>query len=170
VIRQARPWVSALALCVVATACATQASEFPVAQQSLATDATASCENLAGELDRLAVLRREIGRERGELNAQDTANLLLNSINFPPSLLISAPLTAMGADARNRRLDTSSGAAETRMLVLSNLRSERACGPSNPERADAEPRLVAALRANPGNSADARRARAKAVEAYLSEQ
>lgn len=159
--------LGAVALLLALGACASRASQFPIAQQTLATDAGASCESLGDELGRLAVLRREIHRERSRLNAQDTANVALDTLMFPPMLLVEGPLTAAGASARNRRLNATADAADARMLVLLNLRSERDCAPIQAERADAEPTLAAALGANPGESAGARSARAEAVETYL---
>lgn len=158
--------LAAPALSLIVAACAATASQFPVAQQTLPADASASCETLGAELERLAVLRREIGRERRELNAQDAASVVINTLLFPPLLLIDGPLTAAGASARNQRLDASSDAAETRMITLLQLRAQRECE-ADTARAEAETTLASALQANPGDAREARRARAQAVDSYL---
>lgn len=158
--------ISAALCALLLAACASPGSRFPVVQRVTATDASADCDALGGELRRIAVLRREIGREAGRLDGGDTAAVAVAAAISPTNLLTQGIPALIGASLRDRRYGDAINAADARMLVLTRLRAERDCLPAG-DGAASEHRLAEALSLNEGDAATIRRVRADAVESYL---
>jgi hypothetical protein len=154
-------FVSLLALSFVA-ACATRGSEFPVLSRTMSSDATADCAALASELERVAVLRREIAREQNVAGASDVASVLVSTAVNPLGGLIEGALTAAGAEMRNTRYDRAADAADQRIETLLSLRGAREC-----ERSDAELALVDAFADQRAGEGRAREAREEAIATFL---
>lgn len=155
-----------LAVCVALGACAARASQFPMVVEHQPSDASASCEALGAELQRVVVLRREIGREASHLNGRDTTNVLLDSLIAPPMLLVAGLPTLAGASARNARLGQTADASDVRLRELVRLRASHDCTPLISQHPDAEAVLATALESSAGPTRPERTARAQAVDAF----
>ena len=142
--------------------CATRGSPFPVLTPSMTSDAAADCAALGSELERVAVLRREIAGEQNRTGANDVANVVMSTITNPIAGVVDAAVTSAGAGARNRRYDRAADAADQRISTLMMLRVEREC-----ERPEAELALTSAFAAHAGETTQGREVREGAVAAFL---
>jgi len=143
-------------------ACATRGSRFPVLPAGMASDAAADCAALGAELERVAVLRREIAHEQNRTGANDVAAVLMSAIANPIAGVVDAAVTSAGANVRNTRYDRAADAADRRISTLMHLRAERGCDRPEPEQA-----LMTAFDAVAGETSQAREAREEAIEAFL---
>ncbi|MGD9979164.1 MAG: hypothetical protein AB7H66_10925 [Hyphomonadaceae bacterium] len=145
-----------------AAGCATRGSAFPVLTQTMSGDATADCAALQSELERVAVLRREIAHEQNTAGASDVASIVISAASDPLGGLVNGALTAAGAGMRNARYDRAADAADLRIHTLLTLRAERDC-----DRPQAEQTLTAAFEAASDETKQAREAREDAVASFL---
>jgi hypothetical protein len=114
------------------------------------------------ELERVAVLRREIAREQNSAGASDVTSVLISTAVNPLAGVVEGALTAAGAERRNARYDGAADAADQRIATLLSLRKERSC-----ERPDAELALMAAFEGQQGGDRRTREVREDAVAAFL---
>lgn len=142
--------------------CATRGSQFPVLAPTMTSDAAADCAALGSELERVAVLRREIAAEQNRTGANDVTNVVISAITNPIAGVVDAAVTSAGAGARNTRYDRAADAADERLSTLMALRVERGCAQPEPELG-----LMSAFATNAGETAQAREAREDAIVAFL---
>lgn len=143
-------------------ACATRGSQFPVLAPTMTSDAAADCPALGSELERVAVLRREIAGEQNRTGANDVTSVAMSAITNPIAGVVDAAVTSVGASARNRRYDRAADAADQRISTLMTLRAERGC-----ERPEPELALMSAFAAHAEETSGGREAREDAVVAFL---
>lgn len=129
------------------------------------SDQAATCDDLARDLARVAVLRREIAREQTAGNTSDLGNVAMSTAVSPVLGATDALITAAGSSARNRRYDRAADAADARIATLLGERSRRGC-----EQPEAERVLMAALAGSPTDPARARGIRGVAASAFAKAQ
>lgn len=154
--------ILAAALSVCLASCATRGSQFPVLAPTANADAAADCAALGSELERVAVLRREIAREQNATGANDVTSTVLAAATNPIGGVVTALAISAGAGARNTRYDRAADAADQRIATLLTLRGERAC-----ERSEAELTLTSAFATPMEETSQARESREDAIIAFL---
>lgn len=152
----------ALLATIGAAGCATRGSQFPVLAPTMTSDAAADCAALGSELERVAVLRREIAGEQNRTGANDVTNVVVSAVTNPIAGVVDAAVTSAGAGARNRRYDRAADAADERISTLMVLRAERRC-----EQPEQELALMSAFAEHAGETPPNREAREDAIAAFL---